>query len=213
VRDGLLLYQFAQFLITCAHRTRRQRHRILRNRALREAHARQVFHDGGYFPHWHAMGVMQDMSQRFHSRTDPVRCRSLLSVGYVGVPAANRFSALSAAPRLNFIAAYLGLPLQRNIGDRNNFRSRFPEITAAVRTAPLDTHGDQFGSQTRFRRASKPEEALSRLAPRGLRVRLMRPFRERGRSATPLQLLDLGAQLLYHPMLIQDHLYQLLAAQ
>jgi hypothetical protein len=159
------------------------------------------------------MGVMQDMSQRFHSRTDPVRGRSPLPGCYVRMPASHRFSTFSAAPRFNLVASHFGPPFHRNIGDRDDFRSRFLKIPAAVRTTSCNTHGHRFGRRTGVRCASKPEESRSRLASRGLRIRLVSALRERSRPAPAFQLLDFRAQLLNHPMLVQDDLNQFVAAQ
>lgn len=157
---------------------------------------------------------MQDVSQRLDPRTHPVRRRPVLSRGDIRMLPPHFPAALPAGPRFHRVTPYFRLRLHRDIGGGNDFRDRFAQRASAVGTARRrHRYQRRFGYTSHGIGPAKPEQSLSGLASRRLRVRLVRSFGKRRRRASSLQLLNLGPQLPDRLMLLDNDLCQSLAAQ
>ena len=161
-----------------------------------------------------AVHVMENVRQCFHTWPYPMRGRSLLTGGNPGMLPAHFPATLSTCPGLYGIPPNFRLRLRRNVGRRHQFPGRFPQCSATVRTAPhRNRHIHRFHFCLLIRHAPEPKQPLPGFSSRWLRILLALAFGKGGRSAFALQLLDFSAQLLDHPMLIQNDLHQFVAAE
>src|SRR4051794_4048758 len=157
---------------------------------------------------------MENMRQCFHAWPHPVRGRSLLTGGDIGMLPPHFSPALATGPGVYGIEPNFRLRLRRNVGSRHEFPVRFPQGSPTIGTAlQRDQHLHRFHFRLLIRYAPEPKEPLSRLSPRWLRICFARAFRKRCRPASALQLLNFGPKLLDHSILIEYDLHQFFAAE
>ena len=161
----LLPHRRPQLFITHADDAIGLFHRVLRDCSLRQPHTGQLFQNRGRFPDWHSVPKVQNVRQRFDSRSHAMRRGSLLSRGNIGMAPSHGFSALPASARFDNVSAHLDTPLDRHIREGNNLFGGFTQGSAAIRATTLGRYADSFRSG-RFRLLSKTEESLARFAPR-----------------------------------------------
>jgi hypothetical protein len=143
------------------------------------------------------VNTVQNVGQRFHSLSDPVRGRTLLARRNIRVLAAHRLAALLALPGFHRIKTNLGGHCGRNVGSGDNLLTSFAQSASAARaTSGTHRHRCRFLFLRLRRLFPKPEISLTRFPSGRLRIRLAPAFGKR-RPRTPLfQLLNIGPYLL-----------------
>jgi hypothetical protein len=139
---------------------------------------------------------------------------SLLTGRDIGVLAAYFPPAFPAIPHLYCVTPHFRPRLSRNICDRYHFPLQPSQFSTAVWAARCgDRYRNRFRSQRLLRCIPESEKTLAGLAPWWFWIGFVRSSGKRRCSASAFQLLDFGPKLLDHPVLIQNDLNQLLAAE
>jgi len=154
------------------------------------------------------------MGQRLDTRSYPMRGSPLLARRDFRMLPAHLPATSRALANLHRVTPHFRLRLRRNVRGGDNLLPCFSQRPATARTTLYtDGHIDRLNAGARRRRVPEPEEPLAGLAPRRLRVRLMRAFGKWRRPTSALQLLDLRPLLLDHSLQIENDLNQFLAAK
>src|SRR5205823_20491 len=213
-----------QLLIDRPDTAHRAAPRVLRQRTLRDLHARQLAQDRRHLAQRHAEPIVQDMSASHHPVPDPVGRRPRLVRGKLGMLPAH---PSAAAPTLAHGHAKLADVRLYHLRQLRDGRPLYPrgDQSPATGRAGAERHrylngGPWQGNQLRGRPRAK--EPLARFAPWLFGCGHPPAFGERGGWTLALTLephhldlqdLDLCCQLGNVVLLLKDQAYQVVAAQ
>jgi hypothetical protein len=136
---------------------------------------------------------MQNVSQSFDARADPMRCRTVLTGRDSGMLSAHLAAALPALSDLHKIPPDFRSGLFRNVRRRNDIPLRLAQLAAAIWAARLvDRNSCGCAGCYRVRRRTEPEITLTWFPAGRLWILFRFAFGERSCTTSAFQLLDLG---------------------
>jgi len=192
-----VLDALAQLFVRRAHLGPTATQRVLLDRALGDGDAAQLLEDRRHLAHRHAEAVVQGMGAREHPGAQPVRRRAALTRRDLRMGRAHAATTIPAGADLDAVGGHLRLGRLWQICAIGHLDALVHQLRSAAKWTAFcgQRHLHSVGDLLLARQCPAAEATLSGLAPRALRIGLLRALRERGRLAFRSPLLRLQAAL------------------